>query len=172
MSATRSTSVPETEANEKARAAPVAVKLRLAAKPPATRQFCQPSGGVVRCLSPGRTAKVSGSPQHAVAAKLLEEGFGRKHPKTCLQPAGAGTRPGMAMLESCGRGAGGYGTRSCPNRTISSLNSSKSAVSVRVISTTRGPSSVWGLAEYLDEMVRFQGFLGVVVGLGVVGLGW
>ena len=29
-----------------------------------------------------------------------------------------------------------------------------------------------GLAEYLDEMVRFQGFLGVVVGLGVVGLGW
>ena len=25
-----------------------------------------------------------------------------------------------------------------------------------------------GLAEYLDEMVRFQGFLGVVVGLGVV----
>ena len=49
MSATRSTSVPETEANEKARAAPVAVKLRLAAKPPATRQFCQPIGGVVRC---------------------------------------------------------------------------------------------------------------------------
>ena len=30
----------------------------------------------------------------------------------------------------------------------------------------------WGFAEYLDEMVRFQGVLGVVVGLGVVGLGW
>ena len=29
-----------------------------------------------------------------------------------------------------------------------------------------------GFAEYLDEMVRCQGVLGVVVGLGVVGLGW
>ena len=32
--------------------------------------------------------------------------------------------------------------------------------------------NVLGFAEYLDEMVRFQGVLGVVVGLGVVGLGW
>ena len=36
----------------------------------------------------------------------------------------------------------------------------------------RGRLVVPGFAEYLDEMVRFQGVLGVVVGLGVVGLGW
>ena len=48
----------------------------------------------------------------------------------------------MATLGSLREGAGGYRARSCPNRSISSLNSSTSTVSVRVILMTWGSSSV------------------------------